>query len=76
MISENLDLKYTNGIEGYHSAESVDYYYDFFKPGVDPLTKQYLGEDYGFCKLLKDAGVPITRDGENIKTYWISGNFE
>ena len=59
LISENLDLKYTNGIEGYHSAESVDYYYDFFKPGVDPLTKQYLGEDYGFCKLLKDAGVPM-----------------
>ena len=59
LISDNSDLKYTNNIEGYHSVESVDYYYDFFKPGVDLGTKQYMGEDFGFCKLLKDAGVPM-----------------
>ena len=59
LIEKNSDLKYTNSIEGYHSDESVEYYYDFFKPGVDPVTKKYLGEDYGFCKLLKDGEVPM-----------------
>ena len=52
-------MKYTNSIEGYHSDESVEYYYDFFKPGVDPGTKQYMGEDFGFCNLLKLAEVPM-----------------
>ena len=59
LIEKNPDLKYTNSIEGYHSDESVEYYYDFFKPGVDPVTKQYMGEDFGFCNLLKLAEVPM-----------------
>ena len=59
LIEKNPDLKYTNSIEGYHSNESVEYYYDFFKPGVDPGTKQYMGEDFGFCNLLKLAEVPM-----------------
>ncbi len=59
LIEKNSDLKYNNNIEGYHSPESVDYYYDFFKPGVNPVTKQYLSEDYGFCNLLKSAEVPM-----------------
>ena len=59
LIEKNSDLKYTNNIDGYHYDESVDYYYDFFKPGVDPVTKQYMGEDFGFCNLLKLAEVPM-----------------
>jgi hypothetical protein len=59
LIEKNSHLKYTNSIEGYHSDESVEYYYDFFKPGVDPATKQYMGEDFGFCNLLKLAEVPM-----------------
>lgn len=36
-----------------------DSFYDFFACQIDPETRMYLGEDYGFCHLCDKAGIPI-----------------
>jgi hypothetical protein len=37
-------------------------YYDFFRVGVSPVTKQYLSEDYFFCEMARLAGFKVLLD--------------
>jgi hypothetical protein len=54
IIEKRPDLKYTNDIDFYSSAG--DNFYDFFSVKVNPQTKKYESEDYGFCQLWRECG--------------------
>ena len=56
MIKEypNKDIKQNTVINGKLVAKKN--MYNFFDTIHDPITKTYLGEDFGFCKLWKDIG--------------------
>ena len=57
IIKKRPDLKYTNDIDFYMSGG--DNFYDFFSVRVNPDTKKYESEDYGFCQLWKECGGEI-----------------
>lgn len=57
IIKERPDIKYINDIDGYMDAG--DNFYDIFQCKVNPETKKYESEDYGFCKLWKSLGGKI-----------------
>lgn len=38
------------------------FYFDFFQQMADPLTGEYLSEDYGFCALAREAGFEVWAD--------------
>ena len=54
IIEKRPDLKYTNDIDFYMSGG--DNFYDFFSVKVNPQTKKYESEDYGFCQLWRECG--------------------
>jgi hypothetical protein len=58
IIESKPDIKYTNDIDGYMDAG--DNFYDIFQCKVNPETRKYESEDYGFCKLWKSLGGEIT----------------
>tara|TARA_R110002051_G_scaffold324697_2_gene423203 strand:+ start:307 stop:1062 length:756 start_codon:yes stop_codon:yes gene_type:complete len=57
IIEKRPDLKYTNDIDFY--MEAGDNFYDFFSVKVNPTTKKYESEDYGFCQLWRECGGEI-----------------
>jgi len=57
IIKEKPEIKYTNDIDGYMDAG--DNFYDIFQCKVNPETKKYESEDYGFCKLWTSLGGSI-----------------
>ena len=57
IIKKRPDLKYKNDIDFYMSAG--DNFYDFFSVKVNPKTKKYESEDYGFCQLWRECGGEI-----------------
>ena len=58
IIEKRPDLKYINDVDGYMSAHQ-DNFYDFFQVGVNPSSKKYESEDYGFCQLWRSLGGKI-----------------
>jgi len=58
IIDKRPDLKYTNDVDGYMSANPA-YFYDFFRVGVNPSSGKYESEDYGFCELWRSLGGEI-----------------
>lgn len=57
IIKARPDLKYKNDIDFYMGGR--DNFYDFFSVRVNPKTKKYESEDYGFCQLWKECGGEI-----------------
>ena len=51
------EIKYKNDIDAYMSYG--DNFYDFFRCWVNPETKKYESEDYGFCKIWQECGGKI-----------------
>jgi len=43
-------------------GEPTDEFWAFFDTMIDPDTGVYLPEDYGFCKLCRDAGIQVWAD--------------
>ena len=76
MIAAFPDLQYTPDQIG---MEDLGLHYRFFDVMVDPETRRYLSEDYGFCRLWEAIGGEIHVDAtsnlshEGYKTY--QGNF-
>ena len=57
IIKKRPDLKYYNDIDFY--MKGGDNFYDFFSVRVNPKTKKYESEDYGFCQLWRECGGEI-----------------
>lgn len=54
IIKRKPELKYRNDIDFYSGGG--DNFYDFFSVRVNPDTKKYESEDYGFCQLWRECG--------------------
>lgn len=57
IIEKKPELKYINDIDFYSSAGNN--FYDFFSVKVNPVTRKYESEDYGFCQLWRECGGEI-----------------
>jgi hypothetical protein len=57
IAKQKPEIKYKNDIDGYIGYG--DNFYDFFRCQVNPDTKKYESEDYGFCKLWQECGGKI-----------------
>lgn len=57
IAQEMPDLEYKNDIDGYMGL--ADKYYNFFPSSINPETKKYESEDYGFCNLWRMLGGKI-----------------
>lgn len=57
IIHKNRHTKYINNTAGYGGSNC---FYDLFQTGV--VDNIYLSEDYFFCKLARDCGIPLWVD--------------
>ena len=55
MVNELPNIAYVNDIDGYSSYNN-NQFYDFFPCKVNPKTKKYESEDYGFCEQYRSIG--------------------
>ncbi len=60
IIEAKPEIKYENEIDGY--LDYGDNFYDFFPVQINPSTKKYESEDYGFCNLWRSLGGKIHID--------------
>lgn len=61
LIAAYPELKYVDDTGGLNGEEN-DWTYAFFNSYVDPDTKRFLSEDYGFCRYLQEIGGEIWTD--------------
>ena len=62
MMAHYPELQYVPDSAG---VEDQGLHYRFFDVMVHPLTRRYLSEDYGFCKLWADMGGTIHVDAQS-----------
>lgn len=78
IIKAKPELKYRNEIDGYSSWG--DNFYNFFPAGINPESKKYESEDYGFCNLWKSLGGKILIDPsinlEHMGNYSFAGSLK
>jgi glycosyltransferase involved in cell wall biosynthesis len=58
MIAQYPERKYANDIDGYSTARA-DFFYDFFTVTINPETRKFESEDYGFSRLWTALGKKI-----------------
>lgn len=61
LIAKYPELKYVDDTGGL-SGEEKDWSYAFFNSYVDPDTKRFLSEDYGFCRYWQEINGEIWTD--------------
>jgi hypothetical protein len=70
-------VKYVNDMNAYETGKNQDCFYALFDCIIHPVTKQYLSEDYTFCKRWTDLGGEIWLDLNcnltHIGTYHFAG---
>ena len=60
IIKAKPELKYKNEVDGYMSWG--DNFFNFFPADINPESKKYESEDYGFCNLWRSLGGKIYID--------------
>jgi len=63
----NKNLLYINDIDGYGKGSKI---FDFFKVGINPKTKVYDSEDWGFCNLWRSLGEKVYARTDIQLTHW------
>jgi len=63
----NKNLTYINDIDGYGSGKKM---WDFFKVGINPRTRTYDSEDWGFCHLWRNIGEKVYARSDIKLTHW------
>lgn len=58
MMARYPERQYANDIDGY-SAADARYFYDFFAVAINPETRRFESEDYGFSRLWRNCGGSI-----------------
>jgi hypothetical protein len=53
---------YVNDMAGYTSAETSGNFYNFFECSIHPESRRYLSEDYSFCLMCRELGIPVFAD--------------
>ena len=66
MMKHYPELQYTPDSVG---VEDKGLHYRFFDVMVDPVTRRYLSEDYGFCRLVSGMGEHIYVDANSNLTH-------
>ena len=70
LMKKHPERKYVMDIDGYLGA-NADFFYDFFPVHINPNTKRYESEDYGFSRLWRESGGV---DGAGAKIHIVTTN--
>lgn len=62
LVNKMPHLKYRNDMKGYETPNNSEWFYAIFDCVIHPVTKQYLSEDYAFCKRWLELGGEIWLD--------------
>ncbi len=62
LAQRSPEMRYTVHAVPGMSEEVRRCFYTFFDTMIDPITKEYLSEDYAFCLRVQDAGLEVWMD--------------
>lgn len=68
LMKQHPERKYIMDIDGYMGA-NPEYFYDFFPVHINPISKRYESEDYGFSRLWRESD---GLDGAGAKIYIVT----
>ncbi len=57
-----MQYKHHQSRDSLTNPAMFDNFYTFFDTMVEPVTKEYLSEDYAFCKRVQNAGYDVWMD--------------